>query len=179
MVTILPCHKLLGQPARQEMDCPVYIAIAYTVQVNGLNKWDKNDVPAWCYITERGWVDTPSDNRIMIPRDAFRSLDIFWDGFWCRADYFVWNYGTIYRYCGQKLPDCRSIWRKEHYLPRIELEVQIINLAGTGMEFSSLEKQVRRPRMEIAAIMDEHGYNGWACSLHRGVRTRLLEPDDR
>jgi hypothetical protein len=142
--------------------------------MNFLNHCEQRDVPAWCHITVSGTAVSPSSNNLWIPRDASRSLDIFWDGTWCRADYFTWDYGVVYRYEGDSLPTSGKQWRKDRYTPAIELEIKIINLAGREIEFDELERIVRRPRMEIAAIMKHHRYNGWACTIHHGLKTRLI-----
>lgn len=138
-----------------------------------LNSFDRREVPRWCCITASGMLETPSHNRIWIPRDASRCLDIFWDGLRCRADYFVWNYGVVFRYRGCSLP-LGGQWSEERYVPSADLEVLVVNLAGRRMLFEDLERRVQRPRMEIAAIMAQHGYNGWACAIHQGLKTELL-----
>lgn len=130
-------------------------------------------MPAWCFITACGRLETPAFNFIWLPSDAARSLDIFWDGLWCRADYFTWYYGEVYRYEGWGLPRGEQ-WQKRRYLPSLELEIQVVNLAARNIEFDELLRRVKRPKMEIAAILDEHGYNGRACTIHYGLKTRLL-----
>jgi hypothetical protein len=144
-----------------------------------LRRHEHREIPPWCHISASGKVCTPSDNDIWIPRDAFRSLDIYWDGLWCRANYFTWDYGCVFRYEGPGLPTDGRQWTEGRYTPPIALEVQIVNLAGQGMLFEELEKIVRRPRLEVAAIMHQHGYNGYACSIHYGLKAELrLSPQE-
>ena len=141
--------------------------------MSGLSYHDKKEIPPWCCIFENGRLESPSANWLWIPRDAYRSLDVFWDGIRFRGYYYVWDYGIRYHYAGPALPSFAD-WTKEHYLPDIDLEIKIIKLAATQMEFEELEKKVKRPRMEIAAIMSEHGYNGSACAIHRNIKTELM-----
>src|SRR4051812_37517748 len=131
-----------------------------------MTRWDRRDIPSWCTISQRGKLVTPKHAELWIPRDCFRSLDLHWDGLTCRADYFTWHYREVYRYEGASLPMNSGLWRKERYRLSEELETKIISLAGSHATFAEIEPMIRRPRAEICAILQWHGYRGWAAYVH-------------
>lgn len=122
---------------------------------------------------EDGWLETPKHNRILVPRDARNALEIWWDGYWCRAFYYTWHYGERYRYDGPGLPV--EGWNRERYVPPLEREIAIVNLAGASIPFEDIVDRVQRPRMEVAAILDRHGWNGWGCAIHRNSTPRFID----
>lgn len=136
-----------------------------------MNGWQRKEIPPWCLITEAGRLLTPKGAWAQVPGDCARCLDLRWDGIHCRADYFTWHYGEVYRYSGKALPVDERQWKQDHYVPSTEMEVLIIRLATANTKFAQIEQRVKRPRAEICAILQFHGYAGWACFIHGDVTT--------
>lgn len=134
--------------------------------VQGLSPWFRREIPSWCLITEPGRLMTPKHHWLWVHDGCDRCLDLYWDGITCRADFYTWYYGEVYRYQGPTLPTDELQWTKERYKPSLELEIKIINLAGAGVPFREILKRVKRPRAEVCAILNEHDYPGWGYFIN-------------